>query len=261
MKTEDPEKLRISIAAKVRQLRIERRWTQAQLAKLLGLSQNRLSEIELGQGSFTAEQLLVILKTFNVPVDYFAAAKASAESQLQNALARLGGRHLFESSEVLPTEALKEVNEVILQTLVAAGSPRQITALAPVIVANVNRLNLPRLRVIVRQAGFEHHLGWVLENTLEALRQEKAPSLSRELRVRYKRAETILENFLAPWLRERGNVSGPPVEDILDRGIASQETLEQVRASSSGISKAWRIVTRLQTEDFAHALRQAHGAD
>jgi len=112
MKQDAPEKLRTSIAGKVRQLRTERRWTQAQLAKLLGLSQNRLSEIELGQGSFTAEQLLVVLKTFNVPVDYFASSKASAESQLQNALARLGGSHLFESSEVLPTEALKEVNEV-----------------------------------------------------------------------------------------------------------------------------------------------------
>ncbi len=261
MKQDAPEKLRTSIAGKVRQLRTERRWTQAQLAKLLGLSQNRLSEIELGQGSFTAEQLLVVLKTFNVPVDYFASSKASAESQLQNALARLGGSHLFESSEVLPTEALKEVNEVILQTLVSGESPRQTSALAPVIVANINRINLSKLRADLRQAGFERHLGWVLENTLEALRQEKDPTRSREWRVRYKRAETVLENFLAPWLNERDNSASTPAEDILDKGIASQETVEQVRASSSRISKAWRIVTRFQTEDFVHALRQAHGAD
>ena len=246
--------------SKVRQLRIERRWTQAQLAKLLGLSQNRLSEIERGQGSLTAEQLLVILKTFNVPVDYFVASKSSAEAQLQNALARLGGSHLYESTEVLPTDALREVNEVILQTLIGGESPRQIAALAPVIVANINKITLPKLKADLRQIGFERHLGWVLENTLEALRQE-APSLSREWRVRYKRAETVLENFLAPWLLKRNDSDGAPAEEILDKGIASEETLAQVRASSSRISKAWRIVTRLKAEDFVAALRQARGAD
>ena len=39
---------------------------QSRLARLLGLSQNRLSEIERGEGSFTAEQLIVLLKTFNL---------------------------------------------------------------------------------------------------------------------------------------------------------------------------------------------------
>ncbi|OHC65241.1 MAG: hypothetical protein A2040_08930 [Rhodocyclales bacterium GWA2_65_19] len=255
------ERLRTSIAGKVRQLRIERRWTQTDLAELLGLSQNRLSEIERGRGSFTAEQLLVVLKTFNVPVDYFAQVKASAESQLQNALARLGGSHLHESPEVLPTEALREVNEVILQTLVGMESPRQTAALAPVIAANINKINLSKLRADLRQAGVERRLGWVLENTLEALRQEEGLALSREWRVRYKRAEIVLANFLAPWLQERGDSAGIFSEEILDHGIASQATLEGVRASSSAISKAWRIVTRLQTDDFAHALRQARGAD
>ena len=59
---------RLAIASKVRDLRKARRWTQAELSKRLHLSQNRLSEIERGAGSFTAEQLLVILKLFNVPL-------------------------------------------------------------------------------------------------------------------------------------------------------------------------------------------------
>jgi transcriptional regulator with XRE-family HTH domain len=41
---------RAHIARVVRALRKERGWTQAELAEKLGLSQNRLSEVELGDG-------------------------------------------------------------------------------------------------------------------------------------------------------------------------------------------------------------------
>jgi transcriptional regulator with XRE-family HTH domain len=53
---EELKKSRAWIARNVRELRKERRWTQAELAKRLDLSQARLSEIEGGDGSFTAEQ-------------------------------------------------------------------------------------------------------------------------------------------------------------------------------------------------------------
>ena len=43
-------KTKEKIATKVRELRKQRRWTQAELAKRLGLSQSRLSEIERGAG-------------------------------------------------------------------------------------------------------------------------------------------------------------------------------------------------------------------
>src|SRR5262245_3590350 len=75
------------IAGRVRALRKDRRWTQAELAEHLHLSQNRLSEIERGGGSFTAEQFLAILKLFNIPVTHFAAARRR-DMELQNALAR-----------------------------------------------------------------------------------------------------------------------------------------------------------------------------
>src|SRR5687767_6460102 len=52
--TKDTNKIRLDIVEKVRRLRQENRWTQARLAHLLGFSQNRLSEIERGRGSFTA---------------------------------------------------------------------------------------------------------------------------------------------------------------------------------------------------------------
>ena len=101
---------RSNISRKVKSLREIRRWTQAELSGRLGLSQSRLSEIERGQGSFTAEQFLTILKLFNVPVTHFASARKPSE-ELQNALARLGADHLQESQDV--HEAVKELCQFI----------------------------------------------------------------------------------------------------------------------------------------------------
>ncbi len=67
--TTNLEKNRRKIVARVRELRLERRWTQEELAKKLGLSQARLSEIERGGGSFAAEQLVELLQLFNVPLE------------------------------------------------------------------------------------------------------------------------------------------------------------------------------------------------
>src|SRR5262249_18893316 len=100
MNASAPERNRARIAREVKRLREDRRWTQAELSKRLGLSQSRLSEIERGQGSFTAEQFLTILKLFNVSVTRFASARKPS-TELQNALARLGADHLQESQEVL----------------------------------------------------------------------------------------------------------------------------------------------------------------
>lgn len=71
MKNAQQTHLRSGIAGKIRALRWDRHWTQVELARKLGLSQGRYSEIERGQGSFTAEQFLEMLKLFQVPVSHF----------------------------------------------------------------------------------------------------------------------------------------------------------------------------------------------
>src|SRR5271170_6249535 len=101
---EELRKARSEIARNVRELRKERRWTQAELAKRLRLSQARLSEIEGGDGSFTAEQFLLLLKLFNVAANHFIPKQRNQASEIQNALARLGAIHLQESEDVLPSE-------------------------------------------------------------------------------------------------------------------------------------------------------------
>ena len=245
------------ISAKIRALRRERRWTQARFAGLLGLSQNRLSEIERGKGSFTAEQLFVVLKTFNLQLDYFMPPRAGQAPQIQNALARLGARHLKEDSEAVPTERLKEAGDAIVEALVAARSPRQITAIAPVIVSQIDILNLNLLRLKLAEAGFERRLGWILQNTLEAVSGELV-SLRGDWRPKYRRAELVLGNLLASWRIPGG---AKPAEDILDVDILSRETLEQVKRVLAPPAEKWGVITRLKVEDFAAALRGARGTD
>src|SRR5882672_1947944 len=85
------KKARLRIAGQVRDLRNERRWTQGELAAHLGVSQNHVSDLERGRGSFTAEQFLALLQIFNVPASRFSPSSATTgEAALQNALARLG---------------------------------------------------------------------------------------------------------------------------------------------------------------------------
>ncbi len=114
------EKYRQEIAKKIRQLRQDRQWTQKELAKLLGLSQNRLSEIESGQGSFTAEQLLLLSRNFNVPVSDFVTTKGKADQKIQNALERLGAAHLLEHKAALPSENMDPAVTLVSEKMVAA---------------------------------------------------------------------------------------------------------------------------------------------
>lgn len=252
---------RTIIGERVRALRKERHWTQTQLAKLLGISQNYLSVLERGRGSFTAEQLLTILKTFNVPVDYFQTGRARREDQLQSALARFGAAHLHEPSEALPTEAFKEVAGAIREALASAESARQITAIAPVLAQNIDRINLRKLQSQLLEIGLGQRLGWALENTLEAIRHELRQELTHEWKLKYRRAEVLLKAFLSqPWpgvtfseLRDEP----PGAGDILDPDIASEKSLAQAGAERSNISKRWGIVTRIRLEDFTQALSAA----
>lgn len=253
--------LRSKIGAKVRQLRRERRWTQARLAELLGLSQNYLSVLERGQGSFTAEQLLTILKHFNVPIDYFSPEKTAVENQIQNALARQGAVHLAES-ELIPSERLKKAADAIREALVSAESARQITAIAPILVSHADQLNLDRLHNEFAELGLEFRLGWAVENTLEAIkREEESAGLPPLWRRKYRRARLIIDAYTKSWREHPGEPGKPPPFTPLDPEITSEETFEEIKKSAPLISKKWRIVSRLGVEDFARALRAARGAD
>jgi transcriptional regulator with XRE-family HTH domain len=253
---------RFSVAESVRSLRLQRQWTQKELAEKIGLSQGRLSEIERGDGSFTAEQLLLLAQLFNVALTYFAPkeqASSTAHAVVQNALVRLGAPQLQESDDVLPSERLEEATRVVKEALVV-GAPRLIVALAPVLVQQIDRVSLPRLWVELRELGLERRLPWLAENVLTAMRSQRTTDMPRELAARYRRAETTLQLWIEG-ARARSSIAQSMGEDLLDTTIRSAKTLEQIRSDRSEISQQWGIVTGLQPSHFAEALEAARAGD
>lgn len=243
----------------VRALRRERAWTQAELAEKIGLSQSRLSEIESGGGSFTAEQFLKILTLFNVTTSRFTGGGGDREAQLQNALARLGAHQLQEQSDVVPTEDLDEPAKVVRE-IVLGGEARLLTALAPVLVSNIDGISLPKLYLDLEKVGLERRLGWLCDNTLAAVRLSLKDEPSRSWVQRARRTEVVLSAFLDA-TRPVSTVGGnPPHLDALDRGIRSKKTLEQTKESSSDISRKWAIVSSLTVADFSESLRAARAS-
>lgn len=255
------EKIRRTVSRTVRVLRSKRHMTQVALAKLLGLSQSRLSEIERGDGSFTAEQLLLLLKVFNVTVRHFSGhahdADSSSQAQIQRALARFAATHLREDADVLPTERLAAVSDVVQETLLD-GTPRHLTALAPVLVHNIRHLSLRRLWADLARVGLEHRLAWVVENTLEAVRLELQKRPPRPRMLRYKRAEVTFDMFLS-FARAAAPAERDHPPDLLDETAFSAETCRELEEASTEISRRWRVITDLRPEDFAEALRAAGG--
>ncbi|MBS2016231.1 MAG: helix-turn-helix transcriptional regulator [Deltaproteobacteria bacterium] len=243
--------LRARIGETVRDLRVERHLSQADLARRLGISQATLSLVERGRRSLTAEQLLAILGLFNVGASRFAGRAVDAERPLQNVLARFGAEHLQESEGTIAPESLEEVHEAI-RTALVSGAPRLVTALGPVIVNNIDQLGFPRLRARLADIGFERRLDWLLDNVLEALHfvLEKDPT-AKSFRQR-RRAATVLE-LICDYRRPPSDADAAP--DVLDRSIRSKKTAAAVQLASSPISKRWGVVTALQVEDFVRALQ------
>ena len=233
--------------------------TQAALAAELGLSQSRLSEIERGDGSFTAEQLLTLLRLFNVGVSHFDDSVVDPDRDLQDALARFGARHLVESLSGIPDRNFEDLYYVLESALVA-GTARFVTALAPVLLQHVERVNLAKIQIELLKIGRERRLPWLVENVRTAL--DMLVSSSNHDDQHWSRARRRVE---VPFRLFLDIVALAPAEgrgapDVLDPTIRSQKSLDDVCAASSAISQRWRIATSLQPEDFVEALRASRAA-
>jgi transcriptional regulator with XRE-family HTH domain len=246
------------IGKHLRGLRTKRGFSQTALAERLGLSQSRLSAIERGARSLTAEEFLDVLRLFNVPASLFVSAPDRRSSELQNALARLGAAHLRENPSVLATDDGGAPRDIIREVLVEADSPRLITALAPVLVIHVDHINFRQLRSELATRGLKPRLGWLVENTLAAAARELAgpmPLPTRWARL-YGRAVVVLDR--QPLL---ARTNRPLPQDVLDKDVRSDRTKQQLIASASAISRRWNIVTGIQIEDFVDALRASRVGD
>jgi len=250
------EKLRLQVARKLRKLREARHLTQAQLARQLGMSQPRLSQIESGSASLTAEQFILVLRTFKTSVSDFVAP-ADSSSELQVTLARLGAAQLQEDTTSLPSERLERATDAIRETLIDANEPRLITALAPVIVQNLEHIHWQRLAFDLFSAGAGRRFHWLIDNVLDAARaQASDPSIPLSDRRRYRRAERILED-VQQFAPRHENPQQTGVPDVLERDIRTKRSRDEVFARSSEISRRYNIISSLQPADFVEALRGA----
>lgn len=253
LRTEAYENERLRIGAKLRSLREQRSWTQAELAARLALSQGRLSRVEAGKASLTAEELLAVLRLFQVGVSAFGR-RADPHRELQGTLARWGATHLQEDLDLLPSERVARATDVVLEALLAASSPRIVTALAPVIVTNIEEINWALVAHGAREAGVWSRFRWLLDNILAALSDEEAtPGLPLRWRRLYRRTATVLAAVIGaaePDASKRG-------ADLLDRGVRTARSIEELRANGSELSRRWNVITSIQPQDFADALRGA----
>jgi transcriptional regulator with XRE-family HTH domain len=251
-----PSTRRRDIGQKLKALREARRLNQTNLAARLGISQARISLIERGQAALDAGEFLDVLRIFNVPASHF---ESPAEDQdalaLQNALIHLGANHLFANDRIVPDEALGDPGTVIREVLATGTNPRQIAALAPVLVLQFDRLNLTQLWARFVDYGLQQRLGWLLENTVAAIQEASPKARDRASSAQLRKAGTHLRHFLDQIEPQRLSAQARP-EDILGE-VFSRKTLEEIQRSRSDLSRRWSILTNLHPHDFTVALEAA----
>jgi transcriptional regulator with XRE-family HTH domain len=265
--------LRKHIGQKIRQLRKQRSLSQDQLARQLGVSQAWLSYVEKGEGSLSAEQFLEVLRIFNEIPQSFDLAQRDPETEFQRALAQQGAGHLFQDARVLPSGLNQDIEATIREVLLDGRNPRQITAIAPVLVRQHDRIDLKRLWARFVDYRLENRLGWVLESVAEALGQI-TPGLSSYRARPLRKAEAALRNFLAIRQPEHPEAfrhleigpeapKSPTPEqarilsllDVLGDKSLSWKTLRNLWASADAPSRRWGIISSLKTQDFCDALQ------
>ena len=244
------EKQRKRIGTKLRELRLARKWRQRDLAQELHISQPTLSQVENGAASLTAEQFLAVLRLFNASASDFSLTSPNPDAEIQNALAKFGASHLHEDETLLPSERLRDINNLVVETLVA-GTPRLITSLAPVLVLNIDSINLHQIESDLARIGLPRRLPWLADNVLGAVNDVLITCSPRQVARRYRRATVVFETYLSS---ARSRFNKTVRDDILDRDIRSNRTLEATKRDRSSLSEQWGIVTKLQPDDFSHAL-------
>ncbi len=248
----DLDSTRRSVVRKLREVRLARGWTQAELAAKLGLSQARLSVIEGGGGTISAEQFVAFLALTNLSIEEFLPV-ANTDAAFQNALARLGAHGLREDPGTLPSSRLATARDAIREVLVSPDSPRLVAALAPVLVWNVDGLNLHALHHDLAALGLGHRLGWLAQNIRAALDLPGARA-PRPWTLRERITQVELDRFLGVV----GPPASPDIGDRFDTHIASARTVKDVQVARSEISRRWGVLTVLQPADFREALDAAY---
>lgn len=270
-KTWKPE-LRKHIGLKIRELRKKRSMSQDYLARQLGVSQAWLSYIEKGEGSLTAEQLLETLRIFNEVPQTFDLVVREPEAEFQRALARQGADHLLQDPRILPSTLNQDIEATIREVLLDGRNPRQISAIAPVLARNYDRIDLKRLWARFVDYRLQNRLGWAVESVSEAI-GKLVPRLTAYDARPLRQAETMLRNFLVVREPDRTGASGDSGGkegrgdhasdrdeillslDVLGEKTLSWKTVRNLWTSADPVSQRWGIVSNLKPLDFYDALK------
>lgn len=100
----------MSLSERIKQLRIERKWTQGELADQLNIHQKQVSAYERGVNTPSTEVLIKISEIFNVSLDYLAF-----ESEGKTAKVEIKDRELLRQFESI--DKLNEEDKVLVKKL------------------------------------------------------------------------------------------------------------------------------------------------
>ena len=248
---------RAFIGKRLRDLRKSRGLSQGDIGKTLGIPQTTLSEIELGKASLTAEQLILVLKAFNVPVSHFDQSPGEVSGTIQKALVSHGASHLVDDHNLLPSESLVRVDAAIREALVAGESARELAALAPIIIGHVGQINFHRLYAQFKDYNLETRYGWLLDNVLEAIKATLENKPLRKQALALAKAANVLQdhqNRVFP----NGVPTGSLHVDYLGTPVLSPKTKTEIDRNRSQVSQKWNILTTIPVEDFVKAIQEAH---
>jgi transcriptional regulator with XRE-family HTH domain len=119
----------MAINERIRQLRQERRWTQAELGEKVGVHQKQVSAYERGANVPSTEVLIKLAEVFNVSLDYLAF-----EARGQSAKINIQDRDLLRRFEELDSlsEPDKTLAKQMLDLLILKNRFKDLVGTGPI---------------------------------------------------------------------------------------------------------------------------------
>ena len=119
----------MAINERIRQLRQEKRWTQAELGQKVGVHQKQVSAYERGANVPSTEVLIKLAEVFNVSLDYLAF-----EAKGQTAKINIQDRDLLRRFEALDSlsEQDKTLAKQILDLLILKNRFKDLVGTGPI---------------------------------------------------------------------------------------------------------------------------------
>lgn len=118
------EKFYKNLGVKIKKIREKTGLSQEALAKNLGISRVAISQIEAGNRKISAEELVKLAETFNMPTDVLLDIKKDIEVMFEKAVKESEKKQEIRIS--VPQKNLKKFKEVLIYILEKVGSKQNV---------------------------------------------------------------------------------------------------------------------------------------